>query len=117
MEDWSPAHPNTTGTIAAETLKTLLPAINLTSLAPWSEIPGLSDASGVGEYTTRVNLGAGNDTDTSNLRAFLDLGEVEGSWELRINGRMVEGTDMFGSEPIDVTDYVSIAGYNGKSIG
>lgn len=114
MEDWSPAHPNTTGTIAAETLKTLLPAINLTTLAPWPEIPGLGDASGVGEYTTHVNLSVGNGTDTSKLRALLDLGKVEGSWDLRINGRMVEGTDMFGSEPIDVTDYVSFAAYNGK---
>lgn len=80
-----------------------------TSLAPWPEIPGLSDASGIGEYTTRVNLGAGNGTNTSNLRALLDPGEIEGSWELRINGRMIERTDIIGSEPIDVTDYISFA--------
>lgn len=77
----------------------------------------MSDASGVGEYTTRVNLGAGNGTNTSNLRAFLDLGAIEGSRELQINGRMIEGTDLFGSEPIDVTDYVSFAASNGKSAG
>jgi hypothetical protein len=52
--------------------------VSLDALAPWSAIPGLEDVSGVGRYTTTVDL------DTSN--AFLDLGEFFDTAQVTVNG-------------------------------
>ncbi|GAA2122943.1 hypothetical protein [Actinomadura napierensis] len=61
-----------------ETTKTTLPATGLTAgqdgaLPPWSEITGLSHASGIGAYTTTIALPAGW---TRCNGAYLDLGRL-----------------------------------------
>ena len=53
--------------------------VSLDALAPWSAIPGLEDVSGVGRYTTVVDL----DTTTAHL----DLGEVFDTAQVTVNGR------------------------------
>ena len=52
--------------------------VSLDALVPWSAIPGLEDVSGVGRYTTVVDL----DTATAHL----DLGEVFDTAQVLVNG-------------------------------
>lgn len=74
----------------------------LTSLAPWSQIAGLEDVSGVGTYTTTVDLAA---SWTGGLHARLALGEVFDTYRVRVNGRPVAPADQTGST-VDVSSYL-----------
>jgi hypothetical protein len=81
----------------------------LSKLQPWNEIDGLESASGIGTYTTTVSV----NKKIKDMRVLLDVGDVEGTWGLEINGKSVTGIDWFGSEALDVTAYVK-NGKNGK---
>ncbi|KAJ5701307.1 hypothetical protein N7488_008855 [Penicillium malachiteum] len=101
VQDWGPAHANETGSASPETNKTSLAAVHLTDLVPWSKIPSLVNASGIGNYSTEVTL-----SRKSDLHVLLDLGSVTGTYGLEINGVTVDGVDQFLSKPIDITDYI-----------
>lgn len=97
VEDWQP------GASATETDK-VLHAFNLTALVPWSEISGIENASGIGRYTTSVELSG---RWTGGCGAYLDLGNVFDTFQLTINGRTVPLTDQSVSvSVVDVGDYL-----------
>ncbi|KAL4948111.1 hypothetical protein BDW69DRAFT_203797 [Aspergillus filifer] len=110
VEDWSPATANETGHASSDTKKTTLPPIRLSKLAFWHNISGLEYASGVGVYQATVNLTThqhqGSQNDSQTLGVYIHFGEVEGSWDLRINDQVVPGVDFFTSKPLDVTPYI-----------
>ncbi|MFV2196778.1 glycosyl hydrolase [Nocardiopsis sp. LOL_012] len=76
VEDWQP------GGSATET-DVVLHERALTSLAPWKDIAGLADTSGIGRYTTTVDLGEGW---TGGHGAYLDLGRVSDTFRVTVNG-------------------------------
>jgi hypothetical protein len=85
VEDWQPGStPSTTRKIVTRR--------QLSVLAPWLEIPGLEDVSGVGRYTTAVDWDG-----TKGAGAHLDLGSVLGSFRVLVNGRRVPGTNPLDS--------------------
>lgn len=87
VEDWQPANPydTTLGRAAAETRKTQF-EMTLEGLKPWPEIPQLANVSGLGTYTTTVDLPAGW---TAANGAWLNLGEVFDTFTLTVNGKAV----------------------------
>ncbi|MCX6632252.1 MAG: hypothetical protein NTW28_31965 [Candidatus Solibacter sp.] len=87
VEDWQPANPydTTFGAAAAETRKARI-EMDLDALKAWPEIPELQNVSGLGTYTTAVNLPAGW---TSANGAVLSMGEVFDSFTLTVNGQVV----------------------------
>ncbi|SPE38439.1 Secreted protein (fragment) [Candidatus Sulfopaludibacter sp. SbA6] len=87
VEDWQPANPYATtfGVAAAETRKAKA-ELDLKELKPWPEIPALRNVSGLGTYTTRVDLPA---KWTAANGARLSLGEVFDTFTLTVNGRAV----------------------------
>ncbi|KQW53694.1 hypothetical protein ASC77_05355 [Nocardioides sp. Root1257] len=87
VEDWKPANAyGTTGAAGSETTKSVV-SVTANGLKPWSDIPELSDASGVGTYTTTVNLPS--DWKPTALGATIDLGQVTDSFRLSVNGHDV----------------------------
>ncbi|MEO3868647.1 glycoside hydrolase N-terminal domain-containing protein [Nonomuraea sp. B12E4] len=78
VEDWRP------GSTPSQTSKAVH-ELALDRLAAWRDIPDLADVSGVGTYTTRIDLGA--DWDDG---AYLELGEVTDTCRVRINGHHVD---------------------------
>jgi hypothetical protein len=90
VTSWTAADPNAVGGAAPATKKTTS-KLALAALAPWSQIPGLEDASGVGVYTTTITLprSAGD-----RASAYLDLGSVgAGSVGVKVNGRSAGPVD------------------------
>jgi hypothetical protein len=87
VEDWQPANPydTTSGPAAAETRKAKI-EMDLDALRPWPEIPQLQNVSGLGTYTTSLNLPAGWNAANG---AELKLGEVFDSFTLTVNGNAV----------------------------
>lgn len=83
VEDWQP------GATATETIKPVR-TVQLSALVPWSQVPGLEDVSGIGRYTTEVDLGL-DWTDRDGAR--LELGEVTDTFRVRVNGDAVGGCD------------------------
>lgn len=112
VQDWRPAQENATGLNSSETVKVDLDPITLTDLVAWPNVTGLANASGIGIYTTNVTLTKQNDTST---RVLLDVGQVEGSYGVRLNGQELTTVDWFGNKPADVTDLV-LDGSNGESL-
>ena len=53
--------------------------VELDGLKPWTQIPELSHASGIGHYSTEVEIKKG-------VGAVLDLGQVNYSWRVYVNG-------------------------------
>ncbi|HEU5032786.1 MAG TPA: hypothetical protein VFV01_48245 [Spirillospora sp.] len=97
-ESWTP------GAGQAETTKTTLPTMELTTgpdgaLPPWSEISGLNHASGVGAYSTTVVLPA---DWTSRNGAYLDLGKAVDTVRVEVNGQAVDGIDQSDLSRIDL---------------
>lgn len=84
VEDWQP------GDTATETVRPVR-SVHLDALAPWSQVPGLEDVSGVGVYSTVVDLGA--DWGPAD-GAVLELGEVNDTFRVRVNGRQVAPCDV-----------------------
>ena len=87
VEDWQPANPydTTFGPAAAETRITRI-EMDLDALKAWPEIPELQNVSGLGTYTTAVDLPAGWNSANG---AVLTLGEVFDSFTLSVNNRAV----------------------------
>lgn len=84
VEDWQP------GSSATETVRPVR-TLHLDALAPWSQVPGLEDVSGIGVYTTTVDLGS---DWTPADGAVLALGEVNDTFRVRVNGRRVPPCDV-----------------------
>ncbi|MEV5548646.1 glycosyl hydrolase [Streptomyces sp. NPDC052309] len=82
-EDWTP------GATASSTTRTRR-TVELDGLRPWSQIPELADASGVGRYRTTVELGA---AWTGGHGALLELGEVYDTYRVTVNGRALPPAD------------------------
>ncbi|MEZ4702508.1 MAG: glycosyl hydrolase [Rhodothermales bacterium] len=82
-EDWQPEHPfGATGQDGAATSRHPV-QVDLLGLRPWPDIPELARASGVGTYTTRLDL-PGMWAD--GYGAYLELGQVVDSFVLTVNG-------------------------------
>ncbi len=84
VEDWQPGKDATT------TIKPVR-KVHLDALAPWSQVPGLEDVSGVGTYTTTVDLGRDWDDEDG---AVLELGEVNDTFRVRVNGKALPPSDV-----------------------
>ena len=85
-EDWQPQSPyGTLGTAATLTNKVPV-SLDLAGLKAWPDIPQLANASGIGLYSTTVNLPAGWD---SSYGAVLRLGQVTDTFRLTVNGQTV----------------------------
>jgi hypothetical protein len=84
VEDWQP------GKDATSTVKPVR-RVRLDALAPWSQVPGLEDVSGVGVYTTTVDLGK---DWTPEDGAVLELGEVNDTFRVRVNGKRLPAADV-----------------------
>lgn len=80
VEDWQP------GDSATETRK-VSHEVDLDTLAPWAEIPGLEDVSGIGRYTTTLSLGP------EWAQATLDLGRVVDTCRVSVNGQALPPVD------------------------
>lgn len=89
MEDWAPAVINGTGANSYKTTKTNISPIALNDLRPWNEIDGLETASGIGTYKTAFDI----NKNIAETRILLDVGNIEGSWGLEINGKAVTEVD------------------------
>ncbi|CAI6090681.1 unnamed protein product [Clonostachys chloroleuca] len=111
VEDWALTVANETGADSYKTMKTNLSSIALNELRPWNEIDGLETASDIGTYRNAFDI----KKNIAETRILLDVGNVEGSWGLEINGKTVTEVDWFGTEPLDVTDYIE-NGNNSKNI-
>lgn len=115
VEDWSPID-NETGLDSSLTEKATLPPVTLAQLKSWHNISGLEYASGVGVYQTNVDLSIHQpDKGQQSLGVYFNIGNVQGSWGLEVNGQIVPGADFFTSRPVDVTSYIR-NGANGKDI-
>jgi hypothetical protein len=84
VEDWQP------GSTATETVRPVR-RVHLDALLPWSQVPGLEDVSGVGVYSTTVDLG--RDWTVAD-GAVLELGELNDTYRVRVNGRQVAPCDV-----------------------
>lgn len=96
----------TKGTTPATSTRTTLGVGTLTDLRPWNQIPGLETASGIGTYTTHVDLDAGW---SDGVGAVLDLGQVTDSYTITVNGTAL--TTNQNDPTIDVGPYLQ-AGRN-----
>ncbi|WP_210496063.1 glycosyl hydrolase [Patulibacter sp. SYSU D01012] len=74
----------------------------LDALAPWTAIPGLQDVSGVGTYTTTVDLERSWPTGAG---ALLDLGAVSDTFRVTVNGRRLPPADQL-QPVVDVGPYL-----------
>ncbi|RZS77533.1 alpha-L-rhamnosidase-like protein [Motilibacter rhizosphaerae] len=114
VESWTP------GATQSQTLKTVLPTATVQagadgSLPAWSEIPGRPDllhASGVGTYTTTVDLPGNAGTSPG---AHLDLGKAVDTVRLQVNGRTVGPLDQSDLRRIDLAGLLH-AGRNTISV-
>jgi hypothetical protein len=84
VEDWQP------GSTATSTVRPVR-RVELSALLPWSQIPGLEDVSGVGRYRTVVDLG---EDWTAADGALLELGEVNDTFRVRVNGQPLPPSDV-----------------------
>ncbi|WP_394436012.1 glycosyl hydrolase [Streptomyces sp. SGAir0957] len=83
VDDWRPG-ASATGT--AHVRHELTPD----ALAPWTELPGLADVSGIGTYRTTVRLGR---EWTAAHGALLELGGVFDTFTVRVNGHALPPVD------------------------
>lgn len=95
VEDWQP------GATATQTTRTRR-RLRVETLGPWSTLPGLEDVSGVGRYTTTVGLGR---DWTPEDGAVLDLGAVEDTFRVTVNGKDVGPCDWLDPR-VDVGPYL-----------
>jgi alpha-L-rhamnosidase/Glycosyl hydrolases family 2, sugar binding domain len=101
VEDWKPAaNYGATGAQATETKKDVV-QLDIDGLKPWTEIPQLQNVSGIGTYTSTIDLPANwKPTSTATLR----LGEVFDSFQLTINGKLVPINQI--SATADISKYL-----------
>ncbi len=96
------------GATVDETAKVPLDPVQVTAgpdgrLPDWQHIPGLAGRSGTSAYETTV------DVDRDVLReggARLDLGQVLGTYRVRVNGRRLPDLDQMDASAVDVTPYL-----------
>ena len=84
VEDWQPGASVTT------TVKPLV-VVDMPTLVPWSAVPAIQDTSGVGHYRTTVTLPRTWSTSTG---AVLDLGVVNGTFRVTVNGKAADPTSV-----------------------
>lgn len=82
-------------------------AVGETALKPWNEIAGLEHAAGIGRYTTVFTLEKGWE---QGVGAILDLGRVQDSFQVEINGHKLQGCNRYTSR-VDLGRYLK-AGEN-----
>ncbi|KRC52998.1 MULTISPECIES: glycosyl hydrolase [unclassified Nocardioides] len=87
LEDWKPANPADPKDLA--TAKEVV-TLDLPSPQAWSKVSGLEDVSGIGRYRTTVDLGA---DWTGDDGAYLELGEVNDTFRVRVNGELLPPCD------------------------
>jgi opacity protein-like surface antigen len=106
VEDWQPAQPyGTVGVAGSETKKPVV-SVALDELKSWSDIPELQYASGVGTYTTTVNLP--KDWRASTHGATIDLGQVTDSFRLAVNGQDVPIDQVSGQADLGTTLHAGV---------
>ncbi len=93
LEDWKPA--NAADPKDLRTTKQRHKATALTALDAWSKVPGFEDVSGIGRYRTTIDLGK---DWTGDDGAYLELGEVNDTFRVRVNGALLPPCD-----PMDAT--------------
>jgi hypothetical protein len=72
-------------------------------LVPWAEIPKITDAVGLGRYTATVEL---TSPWTPRHGAYLDLGTVNGTYRVRVNGKDAGPVNQL-RERLDVGPYLA----------
>jgi hypothetical protein len=72
-------------------------------LEPWSDIAGLEQVSGIGNYRTTVKVGQHWPGGTSML---LDLGEVLGTYNVSVNGRRLPAQSQLDTSAVDLRGYL-----------
>ncbi len=87
VEDWQPANPYDTafGPAAAVTRKAAM-ELDINELKAWPDIPQLRNVSGLGTYTTTVQLPS---KWVAANGALLSLGEVFDSFTVSVNGQAI----------------------------
>lgn len=74
--------------------------LQLDALKDWRELPGLGNVSGAGTYTTTVELPA--DWTAGDRGVLLDLGTIEGTARVTVNGRAAGPAPVAGV-PLDLS--------------
>jgi hypothetical protein len=91
LEDWKPADPADEKNLSTSKATH---EVELGQLSAWSKVPGLEDVSGVGRYRAAMDLG---DDWTEDDGAFLELGEVNDTFRVRVNGEELPPCDLLDS--------------------
>ncbi|MFE7226793.1 glycosyl hydrolase [Nocardioides sp. NPDC057577] len=91
LEDWKPANPTDPKDLA--TTKEVVTS-DLAAPQSWSKVAGLEDVSGIGRYRTVVDLG---EDWTRDDGAFLELGDVNDTFRVRVNGELLAPCDPMDS--------------------
>lgn len=104
VEDWSPADATDPTNLA--TAKNVLTR-DLDALQSWSKVSGLEDVSGIGRYRTTIDLGADWTEDDG---AYLELGEVNDTFRVTVNGRTLAPLDPM--DPVVDLGHTLVAGAN-----
>jgi hypothetical protein len=113
VEDWNPADVNNVGVGSSDTTKTNLTTVALTSLSAWTSIASLTNASGIGRYSTSITVPSLTTIANVTTGLYFTISSVTGTWILSVNGVQVKNNDLFVNRPIDITPYVQ-EGANGK---
>ncbi|WP_168798220.1 glycosyl hydrolase, partial [Nocardioides sp.] len=92
LEDWKPADPADPKDLATSKVTH---RADLTAPQAWSKVSGFEDVSGIGRYRTVVDLG---EDWTDDDGAYLELGEVNDTFRVRVNGELLPPCD-----PLDPT--------------
>jgi len=71
--------------------------------ADWLTIPGLANKSGIGTYTTTLNVGP---AWTGGTGAYLDLGEVHGLARVIVNGQRLPTLNQLDPSKIDLGGFL-----------
>jgi hypothetical protein len=102
VESWGPgATPDTDAKIQLAPIP--LTAGSDGRLPAWTSIAGLESASGIGTYTTTVELPA---AWTGGHGAYLDLGSVFNTFSVTINGQALPPVDQMNPNRLDVGPYL-----------
>ena len=93
--------PNDTDKKALETIP--LTTLPNGQLPDWLTVPGLANKSGIGVYTTTVDVGS---AWTGGTGAYLDLGDVRGLARVIVNGRRLPTLNQLNPSKIDLCGYL-----------
>src|SRR5690625_3554764 len=96
VEDWRPGSSDTETDVSYS-------EHTLESLAPWTEIDGLEDVSGIGDYSTVFELD--HEWAPGLNTILLRLGKVSDTFRVWVNSQRVTAVDLLSDE-IDISDYV-----------